>query len=260
MKRFLVILSMLWFVAGPGHGSDLAREKRLADQIVDAVFTGEPVFLDTEGHRFLGIYTESETTPVLGGVIVLHGRGYHPDWENAVHPLRVGLAKRGWNTLSLQMPVLGKQARYYDYIAVFPEAFPRIEAGIRYLHDKDIKTVMLIAHSCSVHMSMAWLEQAKNSGIDAYVGIGMGATDYGQPMAKPLPLDRLKFPVLDLFGTDEYSAVLAAASGRLARIQQAGNPSSRQVSIPGTDHYFKGAGEPLVKAVGDWLEQVIRNR
>ena len=38
-------------------------------------------------------------------MIILHGRGYHPDWAEVANPLRVGLAE-GWNTLSLKMPVL----------------------------------------------------------------------------------------------------------------------------------------------------------
>ena len=31
-------------------------------------------------------------------------------------------------------------------------------------------------------MSMAWLNARGNTGIAAYIGIGMGATDYRQPM------------------------------------------------------------------------------
>ena len=43
-------------------------------------------------------------------MIVIHGIGIHPNWETIVKPLRVQLAAKGWNTLSLQMPVLANDA------------------------------------------------------------------------------------------------------------------------------------------------------
>ncbi len=45
------------------------------------------------------------------GVLINHGRGFHPDWVDTVQPLRVGLVDYGWNTLSIQMPVLAKYER-----------------------------------------------------------------------------------------------------------------------------------------------------
>ena len=80
---------------------DYAREGRLADEIVDAIFDGEPEWLEADGREFLSIFTESDDNKV--GVIILHGRGFHPDWGDAINPLRVGLAESGYSTLSLQM-------------------------------------------------------------------------------------------------------------------------------------------------------------
>ena len=37
-------------------------------------------------------------------------------------------------------------------------------------------------------MVMAWIDAKRFRDIDAYIGIGMGATDYKQPMAKPMPV------------------------------------------------------------------------
>ena len=47
-------------------------------------------------------------------------------------------------------------------------------------------------------MAMLWMEQYADQGIDAFIGIGMGATDYKQPMRHPFPFASLKVPVLDL--------------------------------------------------------------
>lgn len=234
--------------------SDREREKRMADEIIDAIFDGEPTILQAGDRDFLSIYTEADESD--RAVIVMHGRGFHPDWTDTVQPLRVGLVDYGWNTLSIQMPVLGKEAKYYDYVPIFDEAAPRIKAAIEYLKEQGNQQIVMIAHSCSVHMTMHYLDQHGDNGLFAYVGIGMGATDYKQPMAEPFPLDKLSMPVLDIYGNDDYPAVHRLAPGRWRQMQQAGHPESRQLVIDDADHYFTDRGDVLVEAVGNWLDQV----
>lgn len=232
--------------------SDIEREKRLASQIVDGILDGEAVFLNSGDHEFLSIYTEADEPG--GAVIIMHGRGFHPNWSDVAYPLRVGLAEQGWNTLSLQMPVLEKEAKYYDYLEIMDEAQPRIEAGIDYLKLQGNDKIILIAHSCSVHMAMAWVDAGRMRDVDAFVGIGMGAVDYGQPMKRPFPLDKFTVPVLDVYGEEEYPAVIKGAADRLAAMQKAGNPKSRQLTVPGADHYFTDEGDALLDVVGHWLQ------
>jgi hypothetical protein len=235
--------------------SDLEREQRLRDEIVDAILDGDPVDLPRgDDGDFLGIYTETEADKPKGAVIILHGRGYHPDWAETVRPLRVGLIDYGWNTLSIQLPVLEKEAKYFDYVSIFPEAYPRIESAISYLKEQGNERVVLIAHSCGAHMANFWLDDIGHGSIDAYVGLGMGATDYQQPMVRDFPLDELKVPVLDLYGELDYPAVLRLAPLRRMMIEAAGNPKSRQLILPGSDHYFTDHGDELTEAVGNWLD------
>ena len=248
--------------------SDIAREMRLAEQIVDAIIDGEAVYLpvisnapkmkDLTDFEFLSIYTESENSKIKGAAIILHGRGFHPNWPDVVNPIRVGLLEYGWNTLSMQMPVLDKQAKYYDYLPVFEGSFPRIEAGIRYLKAQGNSRIVLIAHSCSVHMTMAWFERSRFKNIDAYVGIGMGATDYKQPMKKPFPLDEVDIPLLDVYGANEYPAVIRGAADRLKLIKRSGTKRSTQLVIPDADHYFRGRGESLAAVIANWLDTLER--
>ena len=241
---------LLWLPATVAVAADWQREQRLADEIIDAIVDGEPLWLHDGQRDFLGIYTEADAP--RGGVLVLHGRGFHPDWSDTVNPLRVGLAERGWNTLSLQMPVLGKQAKYYDYVPILAEAFPRIEAGEENKKKQGNTRIILIAHSCSFHMVNAWIRAGRLRDIGALVGIGMGATDYKQKMVDPWQLDRLTIPVLDIYGAEDYPAVQRMAAQRLAAIQ--GNSRSRQVVVPGADHYFSDRGDTLVEQVSRWLD------
>ncbi|HIA08642.1 MAG TPA: DUF3530 family protein [Chromatiaceae bacterium] len=234
-------------------GSDLAREQRLADEIVDSILDGDPLDLMAGSHEFLAIYTETEVEKPRGAVILLHGRGFHPDWAQVAQPLRVGLVEAGWHTLSLQMPVLNKEAKFYDYVSIFPESYPRIEAALDHLHQQGINNIVLLAHSCGTHMAMGWFEKFGDQRISAFVGIGMGATDYRQPMEKPFPLDRLSVPILDLYGGEDYPAVHRLAMERSVAADKAGHPKSLQRIVPGADHYFIDKDDELLNAVSAWL-------
>jgi pimeloyl-ACP methyl ester carboxylesterase len=233
---------------------DFARESRLADEIVDAILDGDPEWLQADGREFLGIYTEADEA--RAAVLILHGRGFHPDWVDAINPLRVGLAERGYTTLSLQMPVLEKEAKYYDYIPIFHHSHRRIEAGIGFLREQGHEKVVLLAHSCGAHMALDWIRAKNDNSIDAFVGLGMGATDYQQPMHQPFPLDWMQVPILDLYGANDYPAVIRLAPGRRQMIEKAGHPDSRQMMLPDANHYFTNQGGPLVAAVANWLDKL----
>lgn len=233
---------------------DLEREQRLADEMVDSIMDGDAVMLPSSDHEFVGIYTEAEDSK--GTVIILHGRGFHPDWMDAIQPIRVGLAEQGWSTLSLQMPVLEKSAKYYDYVPIFPASHERIEAGIKYAKEQSDKPVIIFAHSCGAHMAMSWIREKGDGDIAAYIGAGMGATDYKQYMAEPFPLDSMTVPVLDLYGSDEYPAVAKMAPDRLKLIEKAGNTQSAQKIVEGADHYFTDKGDELTETVLEWLDSL----
>lgn len=235
--------------------ADLERERRLAEQTVDAILDGEPVDLGSGTHTFLGIHMEAEQQPEKGAVIILHGRGMHPDWAQVANPLRTALPGAGWTTLSLQMPVLEKDAKYYDYEPLFEEAAPRIDAGIRYLRDAGSKRIILLAHSCSVHMSMEWIRQHGPGELDAYIGIGMGATDYGQPMRAPYPFEKIDIPFLNVRGSKDYPAVHQLA-GDIETMLDSMHPASAQVTVEGADHYFDDYEDALTAAVSTWLNRL----
>ena len=151
------------------------------------------------------------------------------------------------------MPVLGKSAQYYDYVPIFPAAFPRIRAGIEFLRERGTHPIVLAAHSCSVHMAMAFVCHHGDTGFDGFIGVGMGATDSRQPMREPFPLSTMTVPILDPFGDEDYPAVPREAPARLAAILAAGNSRSAQRIVPGADHFFRDQDEALADAVAEWL-------
>jgi pimeloyl-ACP methyl ester carboxylesterase len=255
-----VALALFPLLVGPIQAvPDLAREQRLADQAAEAIMDGEALWLEAEGQRFFAIYLENGVADAKGAVLLLHGRGFHPDWDTVIHPLRVGLAERGWNTLSIQLPVLGKDATYFDYLTVFPDALPRIESGIAYLRGRGNARIVVLAHSCGYHMAQHWIQARGAAAVeqfDALVGIGMGATDYGQPMQEAFVLGQIGKPVLDIYGARDFPAVLRHAPERRALLEQAGNPLSRQIMVPDADHYFEDSSDTLVDLVAQWLDSL----
>jgi len=257
MRHSLLALSLLTLIhfSAPVFASDLQKEIRMKEQVADYIMHGDAVMLEDKvaQHKFFSIFTESEADVTKGAAIIMHGRGYHPDWPELVHPLRTDLPESGWHTLSIQMPVLSNESTFYDYLEILDEAHPRISAAISYLKQKNIHDIVLIAHSCSVHMAIDWLRKYPNAGATAFVGIGMGSTDIGQPMLKPFPLQDIKIPILDIRGEDDYPAVKAKAPKRLERIKQAGNPKSDQRVVPKSDHYFTARGDALLAEIADWL-------
>ena len=71
--------------------SNIKREKNWADQVVDTVVVGEPVWLSARRHKFLALY--APPTQAGGrGVILIHGRGVHPAW-GFVDNLRADIAE-----------------------------------------------------------------------------------------------------------------------------------------------------------------------
>ena len=103
---------------------------------------------------------------------------------------------------------------------------------------------------------MAWADVDSFESIDAYVGIGMGATDYKQPMKQPFPLGKIKVPVLDVYAENDYPAVLKMAAERLRLIKKAANKKSGQVVVKDAGHYYVDKGEALTQVIDQWLQSL----
>ena len=236
------------------QASDLAKEKRWADQIVDAILDGEAVWLDDGTSKFLGIYTEADEDQGRT-VIVMHGTGIHPDWQQVVQPLRVGLIEHNWNTLSIQMPILPNEAEYHEYAPLYDEVAPRINAAIDYLKDNGSKEIVLIGHSQGATMSAYYLASAAKQDVKGFVAIGMGVFADDPRMDSIKSLQKIKMPVLDIYGDQDLEAILESTAARADAAKKAGNTHYTQVELADSNHFFDGEEEALIEAVADWLDK-----
>jgi len=235
---------------------DFERESRMIDEIEESVMDGDVEYLPLEDDKeIFSIYMEPESDTLKGGVIILHSRGYHANWSDTIKPLRIGLAEKGWHTLSVQMPVLDKKAKYYDYVPIFPYAHERIDAALSFYKQRGIDNVILIGHGCGAHMSMSYIDKYGDEKISAYIGIGMGATDYKQKIVKQFPLDKMLSPVLDIFAENDFPGVIRLSESRQNLMDIAANVKSAQMVVKGANHYYKenGTAQVLTDTIDAWL-------
>jgi pimeloyl-ACP methyl ester carboxylesterase len=235
------------------QASDLAKEKRWADQVVDAIIDGEAIWLNDGTSDFLGIYTEAEEDKGRA-VIVMHGSGIHPNWQQVIQPLRVGLTEHNWNTLSIQMPILPNEAEYPEYAPLYDEVAPRIDAAIEYLKKNGSKEIVLIGHSQGASMTAYYLSKSKQD-INGFVAIGMATFADDPRMDIIRSLQSINVPVLDIYADDDLDDVLKSIKARAEAAKKAGNKNYTQLEVAGSNHFFDGKEDELVEAVAAWLEK-----
>jgi len=236
------------------HASDLAKEKRWADQIVDAILDGDAVWLNDGTSEFLGIYTEAEEDKGRA-VIVMHGTGIHPDWQQVIKPLRVGLTEHNWNTLSIQMPILPNEAEYPEYAPLYDEVAPRINAAIKYLHENGSSNIVLIGHSQGAAMTAYYLSTSKQD-VNGFVAIGIASYADDPRMNSIKALESINVPVLDLYGDEDLELVRNSSRARAESAKKAGNKNYTQVELSGSNHFFDGQEDELVEFVAGWLDKL----
>ncbi|MBT5190163.1 MAG: DUF3530 family protein [Proteobacteria bacterium] len=99
-RRNRLFALILLVMTGLAVASDLEKEQRWRDEVEDLIMDGESVDLMVDNQAIFSIFTEAATDSTLG-MIVVHGTGIHPDWEQVVQPIRVQMAEAGWHTLSI---------------------------------------------------------------------------------------------------------------------------------------------------------------
>jgi len=253
IRVFTIIIMLLSSYSSPVFSSDLAKEKRWADQVVDGIIVGDPVWLQAGSTKFLGIYAENETDNAKGAIILLHGSGVHPNWPDIIQPLRSELPTYGWTTLSIQMPILANDAKYAEYAPLIKDVPARINAAIDYLNSQFYQNIIIVAHSLGATMANRYLAEDSKR-VRAYVPIGMnGSNDGPDELNNFKYLLNIKLPTLDIYGSEDLESVVNTVKLRQQAARKSGNNNYRQVSVPGANHFFNGLDAELIRRIKSWL-------
>jgi predicted alpha/beta-hydrolase family hydrolase len=254
MRALSLVMVLVGLVfGGVASASDLEKEKRWAEQVVDALLDGEAVYLNDGRAEFLALETESAAGDSKKAAIVMHGTGVHPNWPTVVLPLRVRLTESGWHTLSIQMPVLANEAEHGEYAKIYDWIPGRLDAAVDYLRGKGFEKVVLIGHSQGAGMTAFYLA-GEHRPVDGFVAVGMSGGIPGGPMDNLGHLPAVTMPMLDLYGSEDLPEVLKSAADRASQAGKAGGDYVQQ-RVEGADHFFDGEEDELLAAVNAWLDE-----
>ncbi len=249
----LTLLLLALALSAPVYAtnSDVAKEKRWAEQVIDGLLDGDELWLnDGNGHEFLGILTEGDTESGRA-VILVHGIGVHPNWPDVIFPLREGLLEAEITSLSIQMPILANDAEPSAYKPLFDEAPGRFSAALKYLNENGYRRVTIVAHSMGSSMSAVYLTSTRDHGIESFVSIGMGQglyTSNNIELLKSIDVD-----IFDLYGSQDLEPVVTNAGRRAASANSREGVIFRQIKVEGAGHFFQGHEDSLKQHVLDWL-------
>lgn len=257
MKNIYYSLFLLvFFLDHPAAwSSDLDKEKRWSEEIIDSLMVGESCELAAGNTKFLGIFTEASDGPGERAVILLHGMGAHPNWPEVIYPLRSELPKHHWATLSIQMPVLANNVPLKSYAPLFDEVGTRIDAAIAYLKEKGYTKTVLLGHSLGASMGAYYLTRSKPGDLIGFVAIGLSVIDIDEKMNAARALEKIAIPVLDIYGSRDLNGVLNTAQQRAKAAIKAGNKHYRQTEIEGAGHFFAESEDILIRRVYGWLKR-----
>jgi hypothetical protein len=248
-STLLIAASLLVSAAATAQvRADAAREQRHAEQIVASLVVGDAVWLTTPaGVRFLGLLAEARQPKAA--VLLTHGPGLHPD-HGLTGELRMALADRGYTTLSLQMPVLAADeedgARYRE---LFPAAADRIAAGVRLLQDKGFARVAVVSHAMGTGMAYHWLKREPQAPLFAWAALSFyGGFDDDMP--------KLAFPVLDIYGADDYRGIRWPARGRKRVLDRIAG--SKQIEVAEGGWFLAGGNAAVLREVAAFLDAAPR--
>jgi pimeloyl-ACP methyl ester carboxylesterase len=239
---------VLCIAHGPASAQDYERESRWAGETLAALVVGDAIQLEQANkHRFLGLYIHAANE--RGAIVIAHGRGWSPDYD-LYGELRTRLADAGYSTLSIQMPVLPSSAKIGDYLPTFGDADERLAVSIAWLRSKGTGKVVIVSHSLGATMANHYLINTREPPVDAWVMISIinGLED----------MFRIKIPVLDVFGSEDWDVTRFGADERRAQILKIAN--SQQVVIEHGQHFYEGKREELTRVIVDFLNRALDRR
>ncbi len=248
----LLLTQAIWASDLPfdsAHGE--GKERRWAEQIEQTLMVGDALWLKAGPVTFLGLHTPAQGT-AQGTVILLHGKGVHPDWPQVIAPLRGALPEQGWATLAIQLPVLGNEASLDDYAPLYGDTNARIAAAIAHLRKESLRPIVLLGHSQGAAMAAHYLDVTTHHGIAGLIAIGMPRTG---PKGSDQKLPQ-GIPVFEIIGAEDFPEIMASAAQRMDRARQSGDTTYRVEKIAGADHFFEGQEDALTETIVAWLKAI----
>ncbi|MDE8603943.1 DUF3530 family protein [Marinomonas sp. RSW2] len=178
--------------------------------------------LEANGEPFLTLYRPSITSSTQGCIIMLHSDNEHPDWPDAIAPLRNALPAHSWCTLSIEVPDIIKRAAPVKTEApttennqqpIEPpnqtEVFARIQATINKAKTENIERFVFLGYKTGASYALSFLANNQASG-EALVLIDIDAPPNLSNYEMAQQIRRVSQPILDYYvnnnaGSDQFA-------------------------------------------------------
>ncbi|MCZ2721166.1 DUF3530 family protein [Marinomonas sp. 15G1-11] len=231
--------------------------------------------IESPNDAFLALFKESATGDPQGCVLLIHGDNEHPDWPQAISPIRNTLTDNSWCTLSIEIPDTTKRFQlplFSDSTAnetaetsqgeseakMLPNEeviFNRIEQARQHLRDKGYSRLVFLGHGTGATYALKYTID-KNISESALVLI--------DPIT-PLPfsdyeiaelIESIGLPVLDYYFNNHLNGNrfaqyrLSASKKRLSK-----SDAYIQVQAPADRRYGSAGDKRLTQRVWGFLKQ-----
>lgn len=250
------------------------RERALAAHLSAQLEQGRAISLAAEGIEFLGLYNPATTSKQVGNLIMLHDAGAHPDWPGVIAHLRHGLNHHGWNTLSIQLPLLPLlplDARLQDYSQVMPQALTRLAAALAHLKTPSDRRVVLLGQGFGAALAVEYSKQNPHADIDGLILIGLqpvtSETSSDDQIALSKTLEAVAVPILEFHTQRDQASVRTGVQLRRGLIARKRRPSPdalagfrlyyRQIEISGASPDYEGHADIVLKQIRGWLTTML---
>ncbi len=149
------------------------REKEISTLIEKSFRGGEVVWLGNVDDAFLAIHKENTWKDTHGAILLLHDLGANADWSQLINPLRLAFPKKGWHTLSLQLPIVTSDVEKKVYLNQFDEVISRVNAGIDFLKQKNISNIVIVGHGIGSAAGVFYVTQNPQAPVTALITISL---------------------------------------------------------------------------------------
>ena len=134
------------------------------------------------------------------------------------------------------------------YVPLYPDARERFQLAVDFLKSKGYKNIGIVSHSLGATMANQYLIRTEDTTIKSWVFVGI--------LEGLEEMYRIKIPVLDVFGSNDWTVTMWGAPEREKQILA--NPASAQVMVPNATHFFERREEELVRIVTAFLDRTLR--
>ncbi len=259
MSRLILVLVINGYITNSWASNEL-QELEYAEEIESSYSIGQAIWLQAKGRNFITLHTETEQPESVGAAIILHPMNGHPNQKKLINPLRTYLPQHHWTTLSIQMPVLGIDAKEQEYYPLFDDAQARIQAGVDYLTaTTKVKNIVLIGYGLGGQMAIYYLKDKGTKkkddnmpAVKAIVAISLSVPKTEDKQVQILDfISQIKQPFFDIYA--EYDLPAVTESARKRRIASKASPAYRQLQIEGEGHLFQHDEGWVVKRIYSWI-------